>query len=348
MKNILPLLCVLFISVACAPKSNYPSIDESLSAAEQEKQKTLVVEKRTTMENRLQEVSYPILAENEALCEDKAGYLTGLFLIVIPDIEEEWQGVYKKKYGNSEYPIVKAVSPGSPAEKAGLMVGDVVMSINGEESPHGKRAWGKAYKEIRDAAEEGKDVLLVLQRGNEEKSVTLTPELGCDIPVYLVRGNMLNAYTDGKNIFVYDDMVDFCEADQELATIVGHELAHAAMGHVESKQNNAMVGSIFDALLGAAIGVNLGVGQAIGAGAYSQEFEKEADYVGLYMAARGGYEVEGCSGVWRKMAVEHPDAITHASSHPHTADRYLGLDATAKEIAEKKESNAVLMPSMKD
>ena len=56
----------------------------------------------------------------------------------------------------------------------------------------------------------------------------------------------------------------------------------------------AGVGLVFD-ILAAVAGVNTGgdfmrIGAEAGAGAFSQDFEAEADYVGVYLMARGGYD----------------------------------------------------------
>ena len=81
---------------------------------------------------------------------------------------------------------------------------------------------------------------------------------------------------------------------------------------------------------------------------YSQEFEAEADYVGIYYLERAGYSTENVANFWRDMAVEHPGSInqSHTSTHPATPERFLEINAAIKEIEEKKKSNQQLIPNI--
>jgi len=51
--------------------------------------------------------------------------------------------------------------------------------------------------------------------------------------------------------------------------------------------------------------------------AFSQDFEAEADYVGLYHAARAGYDIENAPYIWRRFAASDPRGIDAVGgSHP--------------------------------
>jgi beta-barrel assembly-enhancing protease len=142
-------------------------------------------------------------------------------------------------------------------------------------------------------------------------------------------------------------MMRFVESDNELALVVGHELAHNTLGHMSKKRTNAMIGAILGAILSAAIRVDVSrAGADLGAAAYSQDFEAEADYAGIYYAARAGFNVGDAPKLWRRMAVEHPRAIGHGTTHPDTATRFVALDKTVDEIVKKLETNQALKPEM--
>ena len=89
---------------------------------------------------------------------------------------------------------------------------------------------------------------------------------------------------------------------------------------------------------------------ALAASAYSQEFEKEADYVGLYLMANSGIEIDNAPMFWRRMAAEHPGNIksNHAASHPATAERFVAIENTINEIALKLASDQPLTIELKD
>jgi len=71
---------------------------------------------------------------------------------------------------------IVAVSPGSPAEQAGLQPGDVIVSINGEEITGMKNV----VSTINENA--GKEISLVVQRGDSQVTLTLRPRLPDEIP----------------------------------------------------------------------------------------------------------------------------------------------------------------------
>ncbi len=78
--------------------------------------------------------------------------------------------------------------------------------------------------------------------------------------------------------------------------------------------------------------------------AYSQDFEREADYVGAYIVARAGYPLAGVPGVWRKFASISPSAISYASTHPTTAERFVRLNEIIQEIEAKIRAGEELLP----
>ena len=145
------------------------------------------------------------------------------------------------------------------------------------------------------------------------------------------------------------------KTDNELALIVGHELAHITAGHFGKQGQNQIVGMIggaaADALLAAA-GLNTGGALTssfgrIGRNAFSPDFEKEADYIGLYFAARAGYSIKGVETFWRRMADEDPKSIRFAGTHPTTAERFLVIAKTDGEIAAKRRKGVALRPNKK-
>ena len=120
------------------------------------------------------------------------------------------------------------------------------------------------------------------------------------------------------------------------------------MDHISKLRTNSLLGTIVD-LAAAYYGVNTqGVFGQAGARMYSQEFEAEADYVGIYYMERAGYSIDNVADFWRDMAVEHPGSInqSHASTHPATPERFLEINAAIEEIKEKKRLNQQLIPNV--
>src|SRR5262249_35401391 len=148
-----------------------------------------------------------------------------------------------------------------------------------------------------------------------------------------------NAFADGESIYLPRGMLRFATNDDELALILGHELAHNAMGHIDAKTRNSMLGlaggAVLDVVVAATTGYSTNfsdIGAELGAGVYSQEFETEADYVGLYFCARAGFNIDGVEIFWRRVSALAPQTIKLATTHPTNPQRFLTIAATREEI----------------
>ena len=175
-------------------------------------------------------------------------------------------------------------------------------------------------------------------------------EIVCDYPATVTTGDSINAFADGKQTILTKGMMRFIETDDELALVVGHELAHNTMKHISAKKTNMWLGAIFD-ILAAGYGVNTQSAFAkAGANAYSQDFESEADYVGLYFVAKAGYDISEAPTFWRRMAAEHPQSTQdfYGSTHPSSPERFIALQNTAQEIMDKQENNQPLEPNIQE
>ena len=162
-------------------------------------------------------------------------------------------------------------------------------------------------------------------------------------------GDEINAYADGDTIFFTYGIMRFFENDDELAFVMAHEIAHNLMGHRKAKIENVKVGYLIGKMLDEAAGYNAGwAGDSVemGALAYSQSFEAEADYVGLYIAARAGYNIRKAPNYWRRLSIESPEALYIATTHPTNPERFAMMQKTIQEIAYKKKHRMALLPEM--
>lgn len=166
-------------------------------------------------------------------------------------------------------------------------------------------------------------------------------------------GKSVNAYADGKKIYVTPAMMRFVKSDEELAVVLGHEYAHNVMEHSKSKQINALVGGAIGFALEALAsynGVGTGgeltnIGQNVGALSYSQNYEREADYVGLYITTLSGYSIRSAPYFWRRISTKHNNSIIEATTHPTTPERFIALQKAIKEISDKKKSGQRIFPN---
>lgn len=173
----------------------------------------------------------------------------------------------------------------------------------------------------------------------------------CSYSVIFRQDDQLNAKADGRRVYIHSGMIRFCETDDELAIVVGHELAHNMLEHTRKKQTSMLLGAIVDAAIAGAAGVNTNNAfMKAAAVAYSQEYESEADYLGVYLAGRAGYKIDAAPLFWRKMAIEHPGSIMNRfnSTHPSTPERSVALRNTVAEIDAKRSARLALIPERID
>ena len=164
----------------------------------------------------------------------------------------------------------------------------------------------------------------------------------------------LNAYANGKMAVIYPAMVDFLKSNDQLAFVLSHEMAHNVMHHIDKQKSNANYGLAIGMLGDIAAGMervnSKGAFSKTGANAatrtYSPEFEAEADYVGLYIMARAGYNIDKAPDVWRIMSQTQPDAIYVTTTHPNNPARTIAMTKTVAEIHAKQRAHQPLIPNI--
>jgi len=166
--------------------------------------------------------------------------------------------------------------------------------------------------------------------------------------VNLEKNDQLNAYCmPGGKIMVFSGLIEKLNAsDDELAAVIGHEIAHALREHGRERMSQAYVQQFGLQALSAVLtkGTSSAVGnasmQAAGLGSQlffalpnSREQEREADKIGLELAARAGYNPDAAVTLWQKMEAQGgskpPEFL---STHPASANRITELRALAPKV----------------
>jgi predicted Zn-dependent protease len=152
-------------------------------------------------------------------------------------------------------------------------------------------------------------VRLTVERGPDVIDASVEPVDVCDFRAVVIVEGDINAFADGNRVIFPWAMMRFAD-DEELIGVLGHEIAHNAMGHIEARKTNALWGGILGAVFDVALatqgvstyGENTANFMNAAARAVSQDFEREADYVGMYLLARAGLPLEMVPGFWRQFA----------------------------------------------
>ncbi len=170
------------------------------------------------------------------------------------------------------------------------------------------------------------------------KRRTLLPELPYE--VHYVDHETVNAvcYPGGGILFfrgIFDKNKGLVNpySNDEIAAVMGHEMAHATLRHAYRRQQTASIigffGSVASVAVGAAGGADLSrlfhavfdVSTGIYFPAYSRKFETEADIEGLYTMMHAGYNPEKAVLLWERAAQKHGSKTSIYASHPANGKR---------------------------
>ena len=156
--------------------------------------------------------------------------------------------------------------------------------------------------------------------------------LNCDFEIIVDARNPknVNAFQtlrkNGRPLIVFTQaLIDSTQNDDELAFVLGHEIAHHLEGHLQRQYQSARAGAILLGWITAIMGASANkvqsaqrIGAGIGARTYSKEFELEADRLGALIAIRSGYNAVRGAAFFARL----PDpGDQFLGSHPPNAAR---------------------------
>lgn len=136
--------------------------------------------------------------------------------------------------------------------------------------------------------------------------------------------------------------------DSEIASVLGHEIAHATMRHVTRRLTSLRGWSVLGSVVSLSIGQSAGqnwqyifdqafyTGTSLYMPSYSRKFEREADKVGFYYLAKAGFDPQAAIRIWERAAKKKKekgkkDKTQFFSSHPASGERANALRAFLNE-----------------
>ena len=148
--------------------------------------------------------------------------------------------------------------------------------------------------------------------------------------VILINSKQINAFCmPGGKIAFYSGILDTLKmTDDEVAAVMGHEIAHALREHARARMGKQAATSVGVNIASQVLGLgNLGHA-ALGASAnlltlkFSRDDETDADLVGLELMARAGYDPRAGVTLWQKMQAASKGAPPQwMSTHPSSDSR---------------------------
>lgn len=168
----------------------------------------------------------------------------------------------------------------------------------------------------------------------------------------LFDSDQVNAFAlPGGKVGVYTGLLKLVSSDDELAIVMGHEIAHVTSRHGGERASQATLANAAGQVGGVALGATQYsettknfILTAYGAGAqgtllaYSRTHESEADTIGMKFAAEAGYNPQAAVTFWKKMAAQSGKGQSGGlsaliekwtSTHPPDAERIANLEKLA-------------------
>jgi predicted Zn-dependent protease len=159
--------------------------------------------------------------------------------------------------------------------------------------------------------------------------------------VNLIRSPQVNAFCmPGGKIAFYSGLIDKLKlTDDELAMVMGHEIAHALREHARERMGkNAATGAGVNVLtqlfgLGQVGQLGLNMGAQLLTLEFSRDDESEADLVGMELSARAGFDPRAGITLWQKMTANNGAAPPQwLSTHPSGKTRIADIETNLPKV----------------
>ncbi|MCS6821061.1 MAG: M48 family metalloprotease [Microscillaceae bacterium] len=165
--------------------------------------------------------------------------------------------------------------------------------------------------------------------------------------LYIIRDdNTLNAFvTPGGYIYVYTGLIKYLDTEDQLAGVMGHEIAHADRRHsttnLTKKYGLEVLTSLIlgetthnTSLMGSLVRDLAGVGTGLASLSFSREAERDADEHSVYYLAKTNYQCNGAAGFFEKILASGKAGKTPVflSTHPSSDSRVADINKTAAKI----------------
>jgi len=207
-------------------------------------------------------------------------------------------------------PLIIAVAPDSPAEAAGLRIGDEITGL-GTLSIARLKARSSDPALLADAIQDriaahrpNSDLAFTIMRNGKQMRLSVRLDTVCSARFILQADDTIAAYSDGEHVAVTTGIMRFARGDDELALIAGHELAHVI---ADGKRRTGLFGR--------------------------RKIEDRADLLGARLAHCAGYNMERAVDFWARFAKRDRLGFLRSPSHRSASGREKRLRAASHALS---------------
>ncbi len=339
MKIYLNLLILIFVVVISSCSNNavnqsfhLPKISTKDEEEEVFLQKKILINEMISASKTLHQISWPILKENIDICNNKDSYSLGVLFATEQDLPKRdsiyfrlllnrnIKPYYLKKYATVSFPVVISVAKNSPAYKATLAENDVILEIN-------KQNVSNFRKKLKESLAQSPATHFTILRNDKIIEKSIQGIKACNYNVQAIPAPSPNAYADGEKVFVTLAAIKLARTEDELAFLIGHELAHNIFHYNYKKGTEAN-----------SLAINyLDMPRLKNLNSFflfsTHSKETEADLKGVEIAFKAGYSLENVNDYWRRLSVFNPNLISSSSSiYKSNAFRAIMISKTLKRL----------------
>ena len=223
----------------------------------------------------------------------------------------------------------------------------ILMFSDQEMSSLGAKSFDQMKQEIPISKD--KKVNAYVQCVAKQITDTIPPQAGFkNWEVVVFDSDQVNAFAlPGGKIGVYTGLLEVAKNQDQLATVIGHEIAHVLADHSNERLSQTQLANTGLQITGVVLGSSeyaqyqsatmaaLGLGIQYGVLLpYGRTQESEADVVGLELMAKAGFNPNESINLWKNMAAasggNNPPELL--STHPSHSTRIKDLSATIKKL----------------
>jgi len=254
---------------------------------------------------RVLRVSEAVRIHGRELCGGKVSPVLGVIAASEDELPRYFRETAKRDFGVGEKVRLVWVEPGYPAAEAGLEAGDLILEVDGKRLRTGRGLYSRHSGRI------GPHLDMRVERDGRAFEVQVEARLGCFAASIVVPEDQANAREYAGRVAITTGMLRFMESDDEIALILGHEIAHHILGHPRSRPL----------------------------------YEGDADYLGCYLAARAGFDISVAPAFWNRFGRLDPFSLDRdLRSHPGSPERASRLEAAIEEIRAQQTRGEPLWP----
>lgn len=147
--------------------------------------------------------------------------------------------------------------------------------------------------------------------------------------------SVLNAFcTPGGYIYVYSGIIKYLEKEDDLAGVLGHEIAHADLRHTShSIQTEQGISIIQEILLGKNYAAVANIAKQLGFLKYSRCHESQADEASVVYLSGTNYKCNGAASFFEKIAAQGGSSTpVFLSTHPDPGKRVESINAKSTKL----------------